>query len=106
MATNHIKCKAPNKLDRFFISKANGGLSPNQRINARDGYVVPNCTGYANGWFSKEDPDELAAKIVDICSDRQNMKRVGQKAGETLYKPWKTAVDNAQKRYREILEEK
>lgn len=54
MATNHIKCKAPNKLDRFFISRANGGLSPNQRINERDGYVVPNCTGYANGWFSKE----------------------------------------------------
>ncbi len=55
-----------------------------------------------NGWFSEETPGELAEKILEVSSDRENIKRVGNNASETLYVPWKVSVDNAFKRYREI----
>ena len=56
-----------------------------------------------NGYFSNETPEELSKKIIDICSDTDALKRVGINAGETLYKPWKYAVGNAYKRYKELL---
>ncbi len=58
-----------------------------------------------NGYFSEEKPEKLAEKIQNICSDREALKKVGIKAGETLYVPWSISVDNALKRYRELLGE-
>lgn len=58
-----------------------------------------------NGWFSEEKPEKLAEKIITVCSDREKLKAVGIKAGETLYVPWSISVDNALKRYKEILGE-
>lgn len=58
-----------------------------------------------NGWFSKETPEALADKIIEICKDPEKMKAVGARASETLYVPWNVSVDNALKRYRELLSE-
>lgn len=56
-----------------------------------------------NGYFSEEKPEKLAKKIEDVCKDREKLKQVGIKASETLYVPWSVSVDNAYKRYKEIL---
>ena len=57
-----------------------------------------------NGWFTPEVPEKLADKVQAIIADRENLKKVGLNASETLYKPWSAAVDNAYKRYKELLE--
>ena len=56
-----------------------------------------------NGWFAEENPRAVADKILLAASDRDNLRRVGQKAGETLYVPWSVSVDRAYRRYKEIL---
>lgn len=56
-----------------------------------------------NGWFSEETPEALSEKITEICKDPEKMKAVGLKASETLYVPWSVSVDNALKRYKELL---
>lgn len=56
-----------------------------------------------NGWFTPEVPEKLADKVQAIIADRENLKKVGLNASETLYKPWSAAVDNAYKRYKELL---
>lgn len=56
-----------------------------------------------NGWFSKETPEALSKKIIEICAEPEKLKTVGKKASETLYVPWSVSVDNALKRYRELL---
>lgn len=58
-----------------------------------------------NGWFSKETPEALSEKIIEICREPEKLKAVGKKASETLYVPWSVSVDNALKRYRELLEQ-
>jgi hypothetical protein len=56
-----------------------------------------------NGWFAEENPRAVADKILLAAGDRDNLRRVGQKAGETLYVPWSVSVDRAYRRYKEIL---
>lgn len=58
-----------------------------------------------NGWFSKETPEALSEKIIEICREPEKLKAVGKKASETLYVPWSASVDNALKCYRELLEQ-
>lgn len=54
MATNHIKVIPPNKLDTYYISYKNKGISTFSPRDTRTGYVLPNCTAFAEGWFNKE----------------------------------------------------
>ncbi len=58
-----------------------------------------------NGWFSEEKPEKLASKIETICENREELKTVGKRASETLYVPWSVSVDNAYRRYKELLDE-
>ena len=59
-----------------------------------------------NGWFSKETPECLAKKIEEVTSDREKLKEVGKAASNSLYVPWSVSVDNALKRYKELISEK
>lgn len=52
--TNHIPCIIPTRLNKLFISYTNGGLSLFQPRDARTGYVLPNCTSYAESCFNHE----------------------------------------------------
>lgn len=63
-------------------------------------------TDNVNGWFCEETPEAVCEKILSVCSDRENMKKVGLEASRTLYVPWKDSVANALKRYKEIVGEK
>lgn len=56
-----------------------------------------------NGWFTKEEPHDMARKLIDICSNPENIKKVGENAASTLYVPWSASVDNAYHRYKELL---
>ncbi|MBQ3888404.1 MAG: glycosyltransferase [Clostridia bacterium] len=56
-----------------------------------------------NGWFAEENPRAVADKILLAAGDRDNLRRVGQRAGDTLYVPWSVSVDRAYRRYKEIL---
>ena len=56
-----------------------------------------------NGYFTPENAETMAKKIIDICADREKLAAVGEKASETLYVPWSVSVDRAYKRYKEIL---
>ena len=60
-------------------------------------------TDGVNGYFTSENADAVAKKITEICTDREKLKAVGEKAAETLYVPWSVSVDNAYRRYKEIL---
>ncbi len=57
-----------------------------------------------NGFFAEEIPEKLAQRIIEATADREKLKAVGIKASETLYVPWSVSVDNAYRRYKELLE--
>lgn len=54
MKTNHIRCIKPLRPNKYFINTTQGGYSKNVIRNQRDGWVLPNCTGFASGWFNFE----------------------------------------------------
>lgn len=56
-----------------------------------------------NGWFSKETPECLAEKIEEVTKEREKLKEVGISASNSLYVPWSASVDNALKRYKELV---
>ena len=56
-----------------------------------------------SGFLAEENAASCAETIAAAVSDRSLLKRVGVRAGETLYLSWEDAVSRAYDRYREIL---
>lgn len=56
-----------------------------------------------SAYLIEEQPEDFARVLLGAASDRAKNRLVGENAAKTLYLPWETAVDKAQKRYLEIL---
>ncbi len=57
-----------------------------------------------NGFIIDETPEAMAALLSRIGNDRQSLKEAGMHAMDEIYISWDEAVDDALKRYEEILE--
>lgn len=56
-----------------------------------------------NGFTCKETMQSFAEKIQTIVKDKENLKKVGEKAKQTLSLTWESVIDHVSKRYQEII---
>ena len=61
-------------------------------------------SGDRNGFFISETASSLAVKLYQLCSNREMMKRVGERAAEELYISWENAVAKACERYEIVID--
>ena len=56
-----------------------------------------------NGYLCHDDPADLARVIVEALSDPDALRRVGQRARDTIPIPWDTLVDDVLARYAALI---
>lgn len=56
-----------------------------------------------NGIFIEENAESLAKALREICKNPDFAKKLGENALKTLYISWEDSIDNAYKRYCEVL---
>ena len=56
-----------------------------------------------DGYLCEENAESCAEAIISAISDPEKLKQTGKNAAETVYYPWDKAVEEAYKRYEEIL---
>lgn len=59
-----------------------------------------------NGFLSENDPLSYAKKLQEILSDRELLRKVGEKAQETLYLSWEDVVDRVVDEYKSLINKK
>jgi len=57
------------------------------------------------GFITESDPAHVADKIVNIFSDMEHLKSVGEKASEHVYIPWERAIVKVTDRYGRLVKE-
>lgn len=67
--------------------------------NAAEG-IVDNV----NGFLSDNDSLSYANRILSIIKDRELLRKVGEKAKDTIYRDWESIVDEVYQRYIDIIE--
>ena len=60
-------------------------------------------TDGVNGFLVDNDPDEMAALLRSLSSDREKIRRVGLQASRTIVRSWEDCVDEVLRRYNELL---
>ena len=75
-------------------------------ILVRDSCAAEGVTDGRNGFLIEETPEALAAKLLEISSDRDYLRNVGQHAMDEIYSSWEMCVGEAYKRYQSVLERK
>ncbi|MBR3290148.1 MAG: glycosyltransferase [Clostridia bacterium] len=73
-------------------------------ILTRDSCAAEGVTDGHNGFLAAETGEAFGRRLMDACSDRAELKRVGQTAGQTLYLSWETVVRRAVERYQHLIE--
>lgn len=61
-------------------------------------------TDKVNGFLCEEDPNSLCESILSAFDNKELLEQVGIKAQKEVYYPWEKAVEDAKKRYEEIIE--
>jgi glycosyltransferase involved in cell wall biosynthesis len=69
------------------------------KSNAAEG-IVDNV----NGFFSDNDSISYANRIIQIAQNEDNLKNVGDKAKNTIYRNWENIVDEVNERYHDIVQ--
>ncbi|MBR5377446.1 MAG: glycosyltransferase, partial [Lachnospiraceae bacterium] len=70
----------------------------------RDSCAAEGIEDGRNGFIIEENADSMAELLVRIGNDRENLKNAGMHAMDEIYISWEEAVDDALKRYEEVLE--
>jgi len=86
----------------LVVREAAAGHTPSLLIeasNAADG-IIDNENGFL---VSRPCEREIGKRIYDIFSDEELLKRVGQKASETVCVPWETVLRDVHGQYRDII---
>lgn len=61
-------------------------------------------TDGVNGFLIEENAAALAAKLAEIASDRDRLRRAGENAARDLYVSWSAAVARAYERYETVID--
>lgn len=60
-------------------------------------------TDGVNGFLVDNDPDEMAALLRSLSSDRERIRRVGLQASRSIVRSWEDCVDEVLRRYNDLL---
>ncbi len=67
--------------------------------------AAENCVDNDNAFLCENSPESLCGAITRAFSDDDNRKNVGQRASETIAKPWKEIIERVFARYLQIMDE-
>jgi len=56
-----------------------------------------------NGFLSENDAESYANRILSIISDKELLRKAGEKARDTIFRDWESIVDEVYRRYVEII---
>ncbi|MFA0816588.1 MAG: glycosyltransferase [Anaerofustis sp.] len=67
--------------------------------------AAENCVDNDNAFLCENSPESLCGAITRAFTDDDNRKHVGQRASETIAKPWKEIIERVFARYLQIMDE-
>ena len=70
----------------------------------KDSCAAEGITDGRNGYIIEENAEAMAARLREVCRDRERVHQVGQHAMDEIYISWNDAVAMAHERYGEIME--
>ena len=70
----------------------------------KDSCAAEGITDGRNGYIIEENAQAMAARLREVCRNIDRVHQVGQNAMDEIYISWDDAVDQAFRRYEEILE--
>ncbi len=96
----------PSLYDNFGLVKVEGASYSTPGL-----FIDGSCAGYGitdgvDGYLSKDDVSSFAEKIISAVSDREKLKKAGEKARETVYIHWSDCTEKLLNRLTEIVREK
>ena len=71
----------------------------------RGSCAAEGVTDGRNGILIEENADSLAAAVLKLLNEHEDLKKMGQSAMDEVYVSWEDAVGKAYKRYPEIVED-
>ena len=71
----------------------------------KDSCTAESITDGVNGFLAEETPEAFAARIKEIISDPEKMRKVGEEAHISVYRTWEMVAEEAFEKYKEIIAE-
>lgn len=72
----------------------------------KDSCAAEGITNYSTGIIVEEDADAIAAELVYAAAHREELKKIGENAMNTIYISWEDSVRRAYERYYTIIDNK
>ena len=71
----------------------------------KDSYTAEAITGDVNGFLAEETPEKYAEKIVEIISNDEKRKAVGEEAHVSVYRSWEMVAKEVLEKYKQIIKD-
>lgn len=94
----------PSTFDTNGLVVREAAASGTATVMVAGSCAAEGVTDGQNGFFIEENAESLAAKLTELCGDREAMRRVGENAERELYLSWEDAVKNACERYETVID--
>ncbi len=69
----------------------------------KDSCTAESITDDVNGFLAEETPEAFAARIKEIISDPEKMRKVGEEAHISVYRTWEMVAEEAFEKYKEVI---
>ena len=94
----------PSTFDTNGLVVREAAASDTASVIIEGSCAAEGVTDGRNGFMIKEDAASLAAKLRELISRPEAVRRAGENAGDELYISWADAVDAACKRYDTVID--
>ena len=94
----------PSNYDTDGIVKIEAACVKVPSLCIKDTGAASTITDNINGFLSELDVEKYANRIIEIISDKENLKKVGEQAYKDLYITWEEVVEKLSNIYDEEIE--
>ncbi len=95
----------PSIYDNFGLVKVEAATYNTAGVFVEDSCAGADVEDNFNGFLTKNDVSSYANTIIRAISDRDNLRKVGKRAGDSLYINWKDCTDQLYQAYERIIKE-
>ncbi|MBR2614713.1 MAG: glycosyltransferase [Clostridia bacterium] len=96
----------PSLYDNFGLVKVESATFDTPGLFIKNSQAGLGVIDNQNGFLAEDSLEDFSNKIIFAISDKENLKRVGKTAGETLYLSWSDCTEKLIDRYKEIISRK
>ena len=94
----------PSTFDMGPITKEEAAAHKTPTLLVKETCSAERVVDGENGYLSENDANIYADKIMEICSDPERLKQVGENAFNSLYRNWDTVANEVIEKYQEIID--